>query len=190
MNRRIGSRHPDNGIGATAAAARAHGGDSVRAGMASELPPPPPPPAADTSPSFTPMPMPEGAWRYMQPVPVRHVTPPWRIALVVGWLAVMAAVASFANSGFLVASSPFWLEWPMLSILPFVIPVAAVLTLLRDWRYCLLASLAAALSLAVIAVIDIGAGSRPVGKGELALAAAGALLTLAGLAGRIPPSAG
>lgn len=186
---RFGFRHLIHGIGGIAAAARAYDGGSVRAGMASELPPPPPLPAANTAAPFQPMPMPEGAWRYTAPAPVRHITPAWRIALVIGWLAVMAGVASFANSGFLVASSPFWIDWPLLSILPFVIPVAAVLALLRDWRHSLLASLAGALSLAVVAVIDIGAGSRPVGKGELALAAAGVLLTVAGMAGRIPRSA-
>ena len=109
---------------------------------------------------------------------------------MVGWLAVMAGVASFANSGFLVSASPFWLDVPALPILPFITPVAAVFTLLRDWRYALLVSLAGAVSLAIVGVIDIGVGSRPVGKGEVVLAIAATLLTVAGLAGRVPRSPG
>lgn len=156
--------------------------------MATELPPPPPLPAADAPAPFEPMPMPTGGWSYTAPSPARHMTPGWRGALVVGWLAVMAGVASFANSGFLVSASPFWLDVPLLPVLPFVVPVVAVFTLLRDWRFALLASLAGAVSLAVVGVIDIGFGSRPVGEGEVVLAIGGALLTVAGLAGRVPRS--
>jgi hypothetical protein len=132
--------------------------------------------------------MPAGGWRYEGTVPRRNITPAWRCALVVGWLAVMAGVASFANSGFLVSASPFWLDIPALPILPFIAPVVAVFTLLRDWRYALLASLAGAASLAVVGAIDIGFGSRPVGKGEVVLAIGAMLLTVAGLAGRVPRS--
>jgi hypothetical protein len=158
--------------------------------MATELPPPPPPSAADVPAPFEPLPMPSGGWQYIGALPVRYITPAWRGALVLGWLAVMAGVASFANSGFLVSASPFWLGIPALPILPFVVPVAAVFALLRDWRYELLASLAGAVSLAVIGLIDIGAGSRPVGKGEVVLAIGGVLLTVSGLAGRVPRSPG
>jgi hypothetical protein len=132
--------------------------------------------------------MPEGGWRYVGAVPVRYITPAWRGTLVVGWLAVMAGVASFANSGFLVSASPFWLSVPALPVLPFIVPVGAVFALLRDWRYALLASLGGAVSLAVVGAIDIGAGSPPVGKGEVVLAIAAVLLTVAGLAGRVPRS--
>jgi hypothetical protein len=134
------------------------------------------------------MPMPAGGWSYAGPAPVRHLTPGWRGALVIGWLALMAGVASFPNSGFLVSASPFWLDVPFLPVLPFIVPVVAVFTLLRDWRYALLASLAGAISLAVVGVIDIGFGSRPVGVGEVALAIGAVLLTVAGLAGRVPRS--
>jgi hypothetical protein len=134
------------------------------------------------------MPMPAGGWSYTGVAPKRHVTPGWRGALVVGWLAVMAGVASFANSGFLVSASPFWLDVPVLPVLPFVVPVVAVFTLLRDWRYALVASLAGAVSLAAVGLVDIGFGSRPVGKGEIVLAIGALLLTVAGLAGRVPRS--
>jgi hypothetical protein len=132
--------------------------------------------------------MPAGGWRYEGPAPNRNLTPGWRGALVIGWLAVMAGVASFANSGFLVSASPFWLDVPALPILPFIVPVVAVFTLLRDWRYALLVSLGGAVSLAIVGVIDIGFGSRPVGKGEVVLAIGAVLLTVAGLAGRVPRS--
>jgi hypothetical protein len=130
--------------------------------------------------------MPAGGWRYEEPPPTRNITPGWRGTLVVGWLAVMAGVASFANSGFLVSASPFWLDIPAMPVLPFIVPVVAVFTLLRDWRHALLASLAGAVSLAIVGAIDIGVGSRPVGKGEVVLAVGALLLTAAGLAGRVP----
>jgi hypothetical protein len=132
--------------------------------------------------------MPEGGWRYAAHAAPRYITPGWRGTLVVGWLAVMAGVASFANSGFLVSASPFWLGVPALPVLPFVVPVGAVFALLRDWRHALLASLAGAVSVAAVGVVDITVGSRPVGKGEVVLAFGAVLLTLAGLAGRVPRS--
>lgn len=141
---------------------------------------------ADEAAPFAPMPMPDGAWRYAAPASGPVLSPAWRVALAIGWLAVMAAVAAFANSGFLVSSSPFWLDIPGLQVLPFLVPVAAVLALLRDWRFALLVSLAGAVGLAVVGGLDVAIGSAPVGKGELVLAANAALLTLAGLAGRLP----
>jgi hypothetical protein len=160
--------------------------------MVPELPPPLPPlpPApADVPVPLEPLAMPGGEWGYAERSPARYITPAWRAVLTIGWLAVMAGVASFANSGYLVSASPFWLETPVLAILPFIVPVVAVFALMRDWRHSLFVSLGGAVSLAVIGVIDMLWGSRPVGKGEVVLAIGAALLTAAGLAGRVPRSA-
>jgi hypothetical protein len=156
--------------------------------MVPELPPPPPPAPADVPASFEPLAMPASEWGYADAPPARNITPAWRAVLGVGWLAILAGVASFANSGYLVSASPFWLETPVLAILPFIVPVVAVFALMRDWRHALLVSLAGAVSLAVVGVIDMMWGSRPVGKGEVVLAIGAALLTAAGLAGRVPRS--
>ena len=69
------------------------------------------------------------------------------------------------------------------TMLPFVPPLAMVLLALNNSRWLPWAGLAAAVVLAVIAVFDLSRVPR-LAIVELAIAAAGALLAVAGFAGR------
>jgi hypothetical protein len=98
----------------------------------------------------------------------------------------MAGIGVIANAGFLIGNPPFWIDW---IVVPFVLPVAALIAIAVDWRYELAASFVAVAGTAVIGLIDLF-HARAVGLGELLFAFVALLITVAAMAGRVKPPAG
>jgi hypothetical protein len=154
--------------------------------MAATLPPPPP--AAGSSPD-EPAPSPLSPPSALPPRD--HIAPPparprtltngWRLTLALGWAGILAALGLIANTGFILGSEPFWFSIP---VLPFLLPVAVLAALAYDWRHTLLLSFVAAISLSVVAIVDIF-HARAMGVAEAFLAFSALALTFAGLAGRV-----
>jgi hypothetical protein len=120
------------------------------------------------------------------PVPRRRtLTQGWRWVLACGWGTVMAGIGVVANTGFILGDPPFW-TGNGLAVVPFVLPALVLVALAGDWRYTIPLSFAAVASTVAIGVIDLF-HARPMGLGELLFAAVALLVTLAALAGRVPP---
>jgi hypothetical protein len=98
----------------------------------------------------------------------------------------MAGIGIVANAGFLIGNPPFWIDW---IVVPFVLPVVALIAIAVDWRYELAASFVAVAGTAVVGLIDLF-HARAVGLGELLFAFVALLMTLAALAGRVKEPAG
>lgn len=109
-----------------------------------------------------------------------RLTPSWRWALAGLWLLVMVGVGMVADVGVSLGNEPFWLST---YVLPFLVPVATLVALVRDWRHTLALSFASAGVLAVIAAVDL-ADSPGIAAAELVLAAVAALGTAAAAAAR------
>jgi hypothetical protein len=141
------------------------------------LPPPPAPPPA-------PAPEPVAA------APVAgQLTNGWRLVTALGWAFVIVAYGAVWKTSYELGLSTWWLgpfgdpAPAFVTMLPFVAPLVMVLLALNNSRWLPWAGLGAALALAVIAVFDLSLVPR-LAIVELAIAAAGALLAVAGFAGR------
>jgi hypothetical protein len=96
----------------------------------------------------------------------------------------MAGIGVVANAGFLIGNPPFWID---VIVVPFALPVAALIAIAVDWRYALLMSFIAVAGTAVIGLIDLR-HARAVGLGELLFALVAFLVTVSALAGRVKPT--
>jgi hypothetical protein len=100
---------------------------------------------------------------------------------------VMAGIGIVANTGFLLGDPPFW-TGNGLAVLPFLAPVLVLVALAADWRYEIALSFGAVAATAAIGLVDL-AHARPMGYGELIFAVVGLLVTIAAMAGLVPPDA-
>lgn len=80
----------------------------------------------------------------------------------------VGALGALAQEAFLVDSGPFWLSF---EYLPFALPVAAIISLVRDSRRSIEWSALAALGTGLIGAGDLVAHHRATGLVELAIAA-------------------
>jgi hypothetical protein len=143
------------------------------------LPPPPPPspqqPTTGTVPGSGPV--------------AGQLTNGWRLVTGVGWAFVLVAYAAVWKTSYELGLSTWWLgpfgdpQPVFVTMLPFVAPLVMVLLTLNNSRWLPWAGLGAAAVLAVIAVFDLSRVPR-LAIVELAIAGAGALIAVAGFAGR------
>ena len=127
-----------------------------------------------------------------EPTPLApgQLTPAWRTLFVAGWLGVMLGFGAVWQSGRASGISPWWLgpatdqRLFVVIALPFVAPTLAVIAAITKLRITCYVGIVAAIATAAIAAID-----RPRFPGmaavEFALAAAGLLISVGALAGRM-----
>lgn len=118
-----------------------------------------------------------------------QLTNGWRFVTGLTWgLVIVAYVAVWKTSREL-GLSTWWLgpfgdpQTPFVTMLPFIPPLVMVLLAVNNSRWLPRAGLGAAAVLAVIAVLDLGKVPR-LALVELAIAGAGALISVASTAGR------
>jgi hypothetical protein len=118
----------------------------------------------------------------------------------IGWIGVVLALAAVWKSGRTLGLAPWWLgpsgdpHSIAVSMIPFVLPVAAVVAAIRNMRHLPYTGIVAALAVAAVAAGDASrfAGISVV---EFAAAGAGLLVSIASFAGLLrgepaPPAAG
>lgn len=116
----------------------------------------------------------------------------WRVAVAVGWTAIFLALVGVLATSQRLGLNTWWLgpfgerTSPLLTALPFVAPAVMVVLVLNNARYLPWFGLIAAAVTAVVGAIDLD-HVRRLAAVELALAAAGALLSLASFAGVLRP---
>ena len=119
-----------------------------------------------------------------------QLTPGWRTLFIAGWIGVLLGFAAVWQASRIAGTAPWWLgpETDQRSFaiiaLPFAAPVAAVIAGITRLRTACLIGIAAALSTGGIALgeVDRFPGIATV---EFALAAAGLLISVAALGGRM-----
>jgi hypothetical protein len=118
-----------------------------------------------------------------------QLTNGWRLVTGLGWAFVIVAYAAVWKTSYELGLSTWWLgpfgdpRPAFVTMLPFVAPLVMVLLALNNSRWLPWAGLAAAAILALIALFDLSRVPR-LALIELAIAAAGAMLAVAGFAGR------
>lgn len=117
-----------------------------------------------------------------------QLTEGWRWALAVTWALLLPALLALADAASSFGKPTWWMSdtsraaWQ--SPLPFLAPLIVTAAAAANWRRWPLAALVGVLGLGATAVAD--AGRTPsVALGEAALAAAGLLVSVACLAGRV-----
>lgn len=112
----------------------------------------------------------------------------WRSLFVVGWVGVMAAFGAVAQGGRLAGLSPWWIGPQtnprniVIFVAPFVLPVVAVATALRGFRYTCHVGVVAGLASMAVALGDTDFPGMALV--ELIIGAAGLLVSVACFAGR------
>lgn len=112
----------------------------------------------------------------------------WRTVVAVGWAGIVLCLAAVWNSSRNLGLSTWWLGPPadprplVVQVLPFVLPILLVVGAIRNVRFLPWLGLAAAAAVAGVGLGDLDPYRR-YGAIELALAGAGALLSLASIAG-------
>ncbi len=125
------------------------------------------------------------------PVPksIIQLTRTWRNVTAVSWLVLGFAILALAISSRTLGKPTWWLgpqsrPRPIfLWATPFLAPIASIIASLRFSRWATLVSLASSAALAIVAVFDMQP-TPGIALGEFILAGAGALITIASLAGR------
>ena len=136
---------------------------------------PSPPPAYSVSPQPSPGDdAPTGPLR--RPLRAGHLPVAWRWMLAVLWIVVIGALGALGQEAFLVDSGPFWLSF---TLLPFALPVAALITILSDSRRVIQWSMLAVAGTGAIGAIDLAKHHRGTGMVEVALAASALVGVLA-----------
>jgi hypothetical protein len=146
--------------------------------------PPPPSPALPAPPP--PTPAPPASWRH--PV-AGQLTIGWRIATGIAWGLVLVSFVAVWKTSTELGLTTWWLG-PMgdpnpffVTMLPFVAPLVMLLLVVNNFRWLPYAGLAASALIAVIGAFDFAKVTR-LAIVEVAIAAAGALTSVAGFAGR------
>ena len=112
----------------------------------------------------------------------------WRIAFGVGWGGIVLSLGAVWTSSRILGLSTWWLGPEaeprsfVVQLCPFVLPVLAVIGSMRNWRRLPALGVAAAAALAASAAGDLNRFHR-FGLVELAIALAGAMVSLAAVAG-------
>ncbi len=124
-----------------------------------------------------------------QPLRAGSLTTAWTIAVVITHLLISGALIALAISADIVGKPTWWLAsqtngpFSILLIVPFLAPIAVIITVMRASRFAALAGLLATAILAATSVIDISR-SPGIALGEAILAGCTALTTIAAIAGR------
>ena len=156
--------------------------EPVTSPAAPGVPPPPPPP-------LPPPPSPGGAPRLARTPVAGQLTPGWRLVTGLAWALVIVAYVAVWKTSRELGLSTWWLgpfgdpQAPFVTMLPFIPPLVMVLLAVNNSRFLPWAGLGAAAALAVVGVFDVPKVPR-LAVVELAIAASGALIAVAGLAGR------
>jgi hypothetical protein len=157
--------------------------ETSRPAIPSALPPPPPPPPGnhggehDTS---------EFAYRW--PV-AGQLTPTWRIATAFVWGFVFVGFVAVWKTSRELGLSTWWLGplgepvTPLVSMLPFLAPLAMILLAINNVKWLPWFGLGAAALTALIGAFDLSKVPR-LALVELTIAGAGALTAIAGFSGR------
>ena len=117
-----------------------------------------------------------------------QLTEGWRWVLAVGWALHLPALLVLADAANSFGKPTWWLSdtatasW--FSPLPFLAPLVVTCAAAANWRRWPIAAFGAAIAVGVFAIVDAGR-SPSVAVGEAILAGAGALTSLACLAGRV-----
>jgi hypothetical protein len=112
-----------------------------------------------------------------------QIDTPWRWVLQVGWILIVITMFAVGGGSQQIGKPTWWLDIVALIVVPFVLPVLAVVMAVRNAPRALIAGWLATLSLASTAVFDVrpSPGAAFI-EGGLALA--GLLVTTSALAGR------
>lgn len=153
--------------------------------LPAHLPPPPPAPVG--------LPPPPASPQHFGPPPrVGQLSPGWRNVFGAGWVLVVVGFVAVWKSSWTVGMSTWWLgpqvspRFPLLLMLPFVLPAALVTATLRNARNLPWFGAAAAVLTGLIGAGDIGRvnGFAAI---EIGIAAGGLLVSLASAAGLLRP---
>ena len=114
--------------------------------------------------------------------------PRWRLALLLGWALIGAALGALWAASVQIGQATWWLlgttpGYPLVAIVPFVPVVAMLLLILIEPPRLLPLGLLAALGIVAVGLGDLP-GVRGIGLLEIALGAAAGGLTVAALGGR------
>lgn len=116
----------------------------------------------------------------------------WRVTVAVGWIAIFLAFVGVLATSQRLGLNTWWLgpfgerTSPLLAAVPFAAPAVMVVLVLNNARHLPALGLIAAAITAVVGAVDLGYVRR-LAAVELALAAAGAALSLASSAGLLRP---
>jgi hypothetical protein len=115
-----------------------------------------------------------------------QIDKPWRWVLQVGWVLIVITMFAVGGGSQQLGKPTWWLDLPPAIVVPFILPVLAVLLAVRNAPRALLVGWLASASLALTAALDIrpSPGAALI---EAGLALAGALITTSALAGRMEP---
>jgi hypothetical protein len=122
-----------------------------------------------------------------------QLSTPWRIVFGVGWSGIVLCLAAVWNSSRTMGLSTWWLgpsadPAPLVvQVLPFVLPLGMVVGAVRNQRFLPWLGLLSAAVLAGIGIADLEPFQR-YGVVELVIAGAGALLSVASVAGLVAPA--
>jgi hypothetical protein len=117
-----------------------------------------------------------------------ELTPGWRIAMAIAWIAVVLAFAAVWNTSVQLGRSTWWLgprgePTPrIVQFVPFVAPVAMVLASIDNIRWVAIAGIGAAIVTAGVGIGDIGRVPA-IAAVELAIAIAAGAISVAALTG-------
>ena len=146
------------------------------------MPLPPPPPEPVRAPA-------------LRDVAPGELTPAWRVVFCIGWIGVVLVFAAVWKSGRTLGLAPWWLgpsgdpHSVVVNLIPFVLPIAAVVASFRKVRHLPFVGIVAAAGTAAVALVDLGRFDG-IGAVELAAAAAGLLVSVASFAGMLRAARG
>lgn len=114
----------------------------------------------------------------------------WSAILSVSWGLIMASLVALGTTSSKIGKPTWWVgddvparpTWTWL--LPFLLPLAALAAAAVNWRWARIVSAVAAGSILVVGIADLGR-SPGVAAGEIAVAFAAGLVTVASYAGRL-----
>ena len=113
-----------------------------------------------------------------------QLTRGWQWIAIIGWAVVVYGISAAGQGGDQLGKRPWWLHGLLVPI-PFVLPLAAGITAIANWRNSTVVGLFAVASTAAVAIADRTA-SPGVAAAEGVIALVGLLTTLAASAGRVP----
>ncbi|MEO6158762.1 MAG: hypothetical protein ABIQ39_14190 [Ilumatobacteraceae bacterium] len=119
-----------------------------------------------------------------------QLTSGWSSLFIVGWVGVVLGFAAVWKSSWTLGFSTWWLgpesdpRFPVILVLPFILPLAMVAAALRNMRYLPFAGMLTAIATALIAWGDVGRQNR-FALVEFALAGGGLLVSVAAIAGMV-----
>ena len=124
-----------------------------------------------------------------------ELTPGWTVATALTWVGVVVALAAVWNTSRQLGLAVWWLGPPadaqpvIVSLLPFVLPVAMTAAALERVRYLPFLGLGAAAATALIGLVDVTTFPG-LALAQVAIAAAAALTSIASLSGMYRAGAG